>query len=55
MAACIAAIFPALTAQIGPANTFMLFACMMVLQWVFVFLYMPETKGRSLEDLGKTL
>ena len=55
MAAMIAAIFPALTAVLGPGNTFALFALMMIFQWIFVFVWMPETKGRTLEDLGQSL
>ena len=55
MAAIIAAIFPALTAVVGPGNTFALFALMMMFQWIFVFVWMPETKGRTLEDLGQSL
>ena len=55
MAAIIAAIFPALTAVAGPGNTFALFATRMIFQWIFVFVWMPETKGRTLEDLGQSL
>ena len=55
MAAIIAAIFPDLTAVAGPGNTFALFATMMRFQWIFVFVWMPETKGRPLEDLGQSL
>ena len=28
---------------------------MMMFQWIFVFVWMPETKGRTLEDLGQSL
>ena len=55
LAAAIAFVFPAFTTRLGPANTFMIFAGMMVLQWLFVWKVMPETKGKTLEDLGKTL
>ncbi|MDG1106852.1 MAG: hypothetical protein P8N26_11900 [Cyclobacteriaceae bacterium] len=27
----------------------------MIFQWIFVFIWMPETKGRTLEDLGQSL
>ena len=54
-ASIIAAIFPSLTAVLGPGNTFALFALMMIFQWIFVFVWMPETKGRTLEDLGQSL
>ncbi len=34
-------------------GTFAFFAVMMVLQFLFVWRIMPETKGRALEDIGK--
>ena len=55
MAALIAFTFPAFTDSIGPGNTFLIFAIMMVLQWIFVWRVMPETRGKSLEELGKTM
>jgi hypothetical protein len=55
LAAIIAGIFPALTEAIGPANTFYLFSGFMVIQWLFVWKIMPETRGKSLEDLSKSL
>lgn len=39
----------------NPAPLFAFFAFMMVLQLVFVIKLMPETKGRSLEELAKEL
>lgn len=51
MAAVIAATFPFLAATLGPGNTFMFFSLMMVLQLIFVWKMMPETKGMSLEQL----
>ncbi|WP_224998466.1 sugar porter family MFS transporter [Cesiribacter sp. SM1] len=53
MAAVIANIFPYITATLGGGNTFMIFTVMMVLQLLFVWLLMPETKGVSLEELGQ--
>mgnify|MGYP000946518653 CR=1 FL=1 len=55
MATIIAAIFRALTAFTGPENTFALFATMIIFQWIFVFVWIPETKGRTLEDLGQSI
>ena len=53
MAAIIANIFPYFTATLGGGNTFMIFTVMMVLQLLFVWKVMPETKGVSLEELGQ--
>jgi sugar porter (SP) family MFS transporter len=51
MATIIAFVFPFITDKLGGGNSFMLFAIMMVLQLVFVWKLMPETKGRSLEHM----
>ncbi|EMR04675.1 D-xylose transporter [Cesiribacter andamanensis AMV16] len=53
MAAGIAFIFPYITANLGAGNTFMIFAGMMVLQLLFVWRIMPETKGMALESVGR--
>lgn len=53
MAAVIAFTFPYITATIGGGNTFMIFTIMMVLQLLFVWKLMPETKGVSLEEIGQ--
>jgi MFS transporter, SP family, arabinose:H+ symporter len=53
MAAIIANIFPWVAATLGGGTTFMIFAVMMVLQLLFVWRLMPETKGVSLEALGQ--
>jgi MFS family permease len=50
MATVIAFSFPYLTEKLGGGNSFGLFAIMMVLQLLFVWKLMPETKGRSLEE-----
>lgn len=55
LAASIPAAVPLLFSSIGPASVFGLFAIMMVLQLIFVWRMMPETKGISLEDLEKLL
>jgi sugar porter (SP) family MFS transporter len=40
---------------IGPGNVFMFFAVMMCLQLLFAWKLMPETKGKSLEQIQKDL
>lgn len=54
-AAIIANIFPIMADKFGGAPIFAFFAGMMVLQLLYVWLMMPETKGVSLEDLQKRL
>ncbi len=51
MAAIIAFSFPYLAESLGGAITFSFFGCMMVLQLIFVWFFMPETKGTSLEQI----
>ena len=51
MAAAIAFSFPYLSEIAGGGNTFLFFSVMMVLQLVFVWRLMPETKGKSLEKI----
>jgi sugar porter (SP) family MFS transporter len=41
--------------RIGPGNVFLFFAVMMVLQLLFAWKLMPETKGRTLEQIQKDL
>ena len=53
MAALIAQVFLKVVSAVGIDNTFWIFTGMMVLQLIFVWKIMPETKGVSLEDLGK--
>ena len=55
LAAVIAFIFPYIIASLGPGNTFFFFAAMMVLQLIFVVKLMPETKGSSLEQIGRNV
>ncbi len=55
LAALIPSTVPYLFNVIGPGPVFALFAFMMVLQLLFVRFMMPETKGKSLEELGKEL
>ncbi|MFC6997204.1 sugar porter family MFS transporter [Rufibacter roseus] len=51
MAAAIAFSFPYISETLGGGNTFMIFTGMMVLQLLFVWRLMPETKGSSLENI----
>ena len=51
MAALIAFSFPWFAENLGGATTFFFFASMMLLQLIFVWRWMPETKGKSLEQI----
>lgn len=55
LAAIIPSLIPFLFSTIGPGYVFAFFAFMMVLQLVFVIFMMPETKGKSLEELSEEL
>ncbi|HZY35538.1 MAG TPA: sugar porter family MFS transporter [Mucilaginibacter sp.] len=55
MAALITFIFPYFTEKLGGGFTFSFFTVMMVFQLLFVWKIMPETKGKSLEDIEHTL
>jgi sugar porter (SP) family MFS transporter len=55
MAALIAFSFPYLAEKLGGGNTFLFFGSMMVLQLIFVWRVMPETKGTSLEQIEKVV
>ncbi len=55
MAAVIAFLFPYLSEKIGGGPCFLMFTIMMALQLVFVLTLMPETKGKTLEELGTKL
>jgi sugar porter (SP) family MFS transporter len=55
MAAIIAYSFPFLAEKAGGGNTFLFFSIMMCIQLAFVWKVMPETKGRSLENIEHTL
>jgi MFS family permease len=56
-AALITFLFPVIVRnyQMGTGHTFLFFSVMMVVQAVVVWKYFPETKGRTLEELGKNL
>jgi len=55
MAAIIAFAFPYFAEKLGGGITFSFFTVMMVLQLLFVWKLMPETKGKSLEQIEKTM
>ena len=55
MATLIAFTFPYFAEHLGGGTTFTFFCAMMVLQLLFVWRFMPETKGTSLEQMDRTL
>jgi hypothetical protein len=55
MAVIITFTFPYFTEKLGGGNTFAFFAGMMVLQLLYVWKMMPETKGTTLEAADKAL
>ena len=55
LAAIIPSMIPFLFSTIGAGVVFLIFAIMMVFQLLFVIFLMPETKGKSLEELQKTV
>ena len=55
MATLIAFTFPYFAEHLGGGTTFAFFCAMMVLQLLFVWRFMPETKGTSLEQMERTL
>jgi SP family arabinose:H+ symporter-like MFS transporter len=44
-------LFPHFLKLLGGATTFLFLAVMSALQWLFTYLYVPETKGKSLEEI----
>ncbi len=44
-------LFPHFLASAGGAATFLFLALMAFLQWLFTYLYLPETKEKSLEEI----
>jgi sugar porter (SP) family MFS transporter len=47
--------FPMLNAQLGSANTFWLYGAICVAGFIFIFFKLPETKGKTLEQIEKEL
>ncbi len=54
-AAALTTAFPKMVTSFAPGTVFLFFCLMMVLQLVWVQLMVPETKGRSLEDIQRGL
>jgi sugar porter (SP) family MFS transporter len=44
-------LFPHFLALLGGAVTFLFLALMSFIQWLFTYFYVPETKGKSLEEI----
>lgn len=55
LAALIPSMIPYLFNMIGAAAVFALFAAFMLAQLAWVYYYMPETKGRSLEGISSSI
>lgn len=55
LAAVIANVFPFFANSFGPGYIFAFFCAMMICQLLWVMVKMPETKGRSLEEIQKDL
>ena len=47
--------FPILNAKLGSSGTFWLYGAICLLGFVFIFLKLPETKGKTLEQIEKDL
>jgi sugar porter (SP) family MFS transporter len=47
----VALTFPVLLATLGGAGSFWLFAALGIVAWFFVYLRVPETKGKTLEEI----
>jgi MFS family permease len=54
-AATITWLFPVITKSLGSGPTFLFFSFMMILQLIFVVKILPETKGKSLEQIQKEI
>jgi MFS transporter, SP family, arabinose:H+ symporter len=55
LAALIPSFIPFLFKEVGPATVFIFFCIMMICQLFWVMFRMPETKGRTLEDVASGL
>jgi MFS family permease len=47
----VAGTFLSLLNHAGPAKTFWLYACLCVVAFIFCYIFVPETKGRTLEAI----
>jgi SP family arabinose:H+ symporter-like MFS transporter len=52
--AAVSQTFPWLLENLSPAGTFWLYAALTLLSWVAVWRLIPETKGRSLEQIERS-
>jgi len=48
-------LYPLLNSALGPALTFWLYAAICAAGTLFIFKFVPETKGRSLEQIEHNL
>jgi hypothetical protein len=48
-------VFPWELANLGSAGTFLIYGAFALAGLIFVWLYVPETRGKSLEDLENLL
>ncbi len=48
-------VFPRLVADLGSSAAFLMFAVLSVFAWIFTYRSVPETKGRSLEEIEAQL
>jgi sugar porter (SP) family MFS transporter len=55
MAALVSLTFPILAKSVGGGTSFLFFAVMMVVQFFYVWRFIPETRGKSLEQIQKEL
>lgn len=51
----VALTFPVLLTALGGAGAFWLFAAIGIVAWFFIYFWVPETKGRSLEEIEADL
>jgi SP family arabinose:H+ symporter-like MFS transporter len=47
--------FPILNGKLGPAGTFWIYAAICIAGFVYIYYRLPETKGKTLEQIEKAL
>ena len=47
-------LFPSLVQRVGQGGSFLIFAAVLLPLFLFVWKVLPETKGRTLEDIQRT-
>ena len=55
MTVVVSVTFPFMLSFLGPAGCFFTFAVICVVSLIWVWVFVPETKGRSLEDIENLL